>query len=151
MNKQAYEKSVGLVISKQAAFDWNSVLNALKTHWNNNKQHYIRGAAVGVPAMLFGGLLDGRRGAGLGLLAGLVTAGGSKGWDWLRQNAQNWYDKGHGTGYEQGHETGYEQAVADLTTVGSERNDTQEQSDRVREAQDWLYNNDPTSPPPRNK
>ena len=130
MNKQAYEKSVGYALSKQADFDWQGLWDSVKKHFVDNKKHYIRGAMVGIPSILFGGAMGGRTGAGLGLLAGIAAGLGSKGWDWMKQNAQDWYDKG------------YNKGLADYPTVSN---------DVENEAQDYLYNNDPSGAPPRNR
>ena len=82
MNKQAYEKSVGYALSKQADFDWKSLWDGFKQHFKDNAKHYRRAAYVGIPAMILGGAFGGRQGVGLGLLASIATGLGSKGWDW---------------------------------------------------------------------
>lgn len=97
MDKQAYERSVSLVLNKEAGIlddikngitniDWSSIGNFLKQHYLDNKKHYNRAAAGAVLLGLGGGFADGWRGAGSGALLGsLAFGGGSKLYDMYNQ------------------------------------------------------------------
>ena len=86
MDKQAYEKSVGFVLDKKAAgeFSWDNVWGGIKKHFTDNKEHYTKALMYGAPLTILGGLMGGRKGVGLGLLAG-ATAGLDSRYKWSQQ------------------------------------------------------------------
>ena len=97
MDKQAYERSVSLVLNKEAGIlddikngitniDWSGIGNTIKQHYLDNKKHYNRAAAGFILGSLGGGIADGWRGAGRGALLGsLAFGGGSKLYDMYNQ------------------------------------------------------------------
>ena len=86
MNKQAYEKSVGYVLEKRAAdgLSWDNIWGGIKQYFADNKDHYTKALTYGIPLTVLGGLLGGRKGVGMGLLAG-VTAGLDNKYKWSQQ------------------------------------------------------------------
>ena len=100
MNKQAYEHTVGLVLSKQAGF-WDNVGGAFKDTWgdiqnawdnasDDTKRNLISAGATGLLGTILGGAFGGGKGALLGGFgAGLAGWAGSKHvYPWMNK----WYD-----------------------------------------------------------
>ena len=100
MNKQAYEHTVGLVLSKEAGF-WDNVGGAFKDTWgdiqnawgnasDDTKRNLISAGATGLLGAILGGAFGGGKGALLGGLgAGLAGWAGSKHvYPWMYK----WYD-----------------------------------------------------------
>lgn len=83
MNKQAYEHTVGLVLSKQAGFldnvgyafknTWNDVENAWNSASEDTKRNLISTGATGILGALLGGVLGGGKGLLLGGIGGSLA------------------------------------------------------------------------------
>lgn len=95
MDKQAYQTVVGSIIDhgmykkadNNTSNNWDAVWGAIKQHFIDNKDRYLKAGLVAVPLAL--GVGAGSGSAGKGLLAGLVGGGlvwtGSKYWPELKK------------------------------------------------------------------
>lgn len=87
MNKQAYEHTVGLVLSKNA--DWDAFTGATKDWWNGLGEDTQRNIIAGGATAILGGILGGATGGVGGSLLGTI-GGGLLGYHGMKHGKPQW-------------------------------------------------------------